>query len=299
MDRTLEAVRRQALAMGCESFHVGILDPEKGMLDKTYSLATLIRAVPYLKAENLRGGNILIRPDDSINAPLVFLDDLALDAAANGLRAAGLNPACVVQSSPTDHGWHAWIRLCEGPLPPEIIGAVARRLAAEFGGDPHSAQRRHFGRLAGFTNRKPEHRRPNGQFPFVLLAQAFGGIAPRGGDLIREARAELAAAGARQRSAAARRTAGLDARELFAGYWREWAECQAGAVDRSAGDWGAACRLLKEGHGVDAVIDAIVACSPDLAERKGARARAYAEATARKAADILMEKCQGGDDLMF
>ncbi len=46
-------------------------------------------------------------------------------------------------------------------------GALTRRRSADW---------RHFGRLAGFTNRKPERLLPNGLAPFVRLRQCEGKI---------------------------------------------------------------------------------------------------------------------------
>jgi hypothetical protein len=54
--------------------------------------------------------------------------------------------------------------------------AAARALADRFGGDPGAADWRHFGRLAGFTNRKPQYRRANGLYPFVQIADHNPGV---------------------------------------------------------------------------------------------------------------------------
>jgi hypothetical protein len=51
-----------------------------------------------------------------------------------------------------------------------IEGALVER----FGGDPSSADWRHFGRLAGFTNSKPERQLPSGLEPFARLRSATG-----------------------------------------------------------------------------------------------------------------------------
>ena len=51
---------------------------------------------------------------------------------------------------------------------------AAKELAKRFGGDLSSADWRHFGRLAGFTNRKHERVLPNGLGPFVRLRQCEG-----------------------------------------------------------------------------------------------------------------------------
>ena len=79
-------------------------------------------------------------------------------------------PACVVETSPGNfQAWlkHAWtLTAQEGTV-------VAKILAERFGGDPNSADWRHFGRLAGFTNPKPQYRLPNGLFPYSQLKFAF------------------------------------------------------------------------------------------------------------------------------
>ena len=51
---------------------------------------------------------------------------------------------------------------------------AAKELAKRFGGDLSSADWRHFGRLAGFTNQKPERLLPNGLAPFVRMRQCEG-----------------------------------------------------------------------------------------------------------------------------
>lgn len=55
-----------------------------------------------------------------------------------------------------------------------------------FGGDPSSADWRHFGRLAGFTNAKPERRLPSGLPPFVRPLSASGHIYSRATEFLAE-----------------------------------------------------------------------------------------------------------------
>ncbi|MFN7923553.1 MAG: DNA-primase RepB domain-containing protein [Bryobacteraceae bacterium] len=77
--------------------------------------------------------------------------------------------------------------------------AAARVLAERWGGDMSSADWRHFGRLAGFTNRKPKHVRADGQFPFVRIVEAESGrVLDRSGAVLEHARASM---NARLRSA--------------------------------------------------------------------------------------------------
>jgi RepB DNA-primase from phage plasmid len=49
-------------------------------------------------------------------------------------------------------------------------------LASRFGGDLASADWRHYGRLAGFTNRKNKYRKTDGTFPYVRLHDATGAV---------------------------------------------------------------------------------------------------------------------------
>ncbi len=46
---------------------------------------------------------------------------------------------------------------------------------------------RHFGRLAGFTNRKPKYQQDNGHFPFVKLREATGIEYDRRSELLQQA----------------------------------------------------------------------------------------------------------------
>ena len=65
-------------------------------------------------------------------------------------------------------------------------------LAERYGGDPHAADWRHYGRLAGFTNRKPAHTRPDGRQPYVLLHDVGGKLAPAAGEVLARAQERLA-----------------------------------------------------------------------------------------------------------
>jgi hypothetical protein len=69
--------------------------------------------------------------------------------------------------------------LAEHPqrLSKELSTSAARALAEKFGGDRGAADWRHFGRLAGFANRKAKHfDASTGLYPFVRLIEAAGGV---------------------------------------------------------------------------------------------------------------------------
>lgn len=178
MDRTTRAAQQQIAAMGTQVFEVGLFKPSavgQGgavMIPRTWDAATLIRSIPWLRMQNADGRNIYVRPKGEHNLSLV--DDLSVDAVQR-MRATGFAPAVVVETSPGN--FQAWLKHSH-QLPRELSTLAARRLAEEFGGDRGAADWRHFGRLAGFTNRKPKYITDSGLFPFVRLIDAPGIVYP-------------------------------------------------------------------------------------------------------------------------
>ncbi len=81
----------------------------------------------------------------------------------------------------------AWVRLSDRPLLPQLATEAAKELTERYGGDANSADWRHNGRLAGYTNRKEEHQRPDGHYPYVLLRDASGTTAPQAAKLLERA----------------------------------------------------------------------------------------------------------------
>src|SRR5262249_3518392 len=79
-------------------------------------------------------------------------------------------------------------------LSQRLSSAAARALAERFGGDLGSADWRHYGRLAGFTNRKEKHRQEDGRFPFVRLIHAGGGGYPNANDFLQRIEDQLESA---------------------------------------------------------------------------------------------------------
>jgi len=168
---TLNAMRRQIAAMGCERFDIGVLRPDGRMLLREGWLpGDIVNAIGWLRHENSAGAHIYIRPAGP--HALTLLDDLTRETIER-MSAEGCEPALVAETSPGN--FQAWLKHVE-VLDERVGTAVAKELAARFGGDPSSADWRHFGRLAGFTNQKPSRRLPSGLAPFVLLREAAGEI---------------------------------------------------------------------------------------------------------------------------
>lgn len=276
MDRTRDAVKRQIEAMACDLYQVGIYDPAKGMIQKEYTPDQLMKSIDYLKRENARGQDIYIRPAESTNAPLVLIDDIASNAM-NKLKLRGLIPAAIIETSPGN--CQAWIKLGKSQIEPEIRAHIAKSLAIDLGTDQASAEKRHYGRLAGFTNRKPQHQQANGYYPYVLCRASGGWITPDGENMVEKAREAVAKkVASRKEHSFQADTSHESARELYDRYWQEWDQNRHGPQDLSKGDWAVACRLAKEGHSAEAIADAIYEKSPGL--QAGTRARKETEAKA-------------------
>ncbi len=122
-----------------------IPDREIVMIPRTWDADTLVRSIPWLRRENRNNRNIFCRPKGEHN--LSMIDDLS-STAVRDLKKDGFEPALVVETSPQN--FQVWLKH-EKPLPAELSTAVAKALAARFGGDTGAADWRHFGRLAGFT----------------------------------------------------------------------------------------------------------------------------------------------------
>lgn len=179
-DFTKIAVERQVNAMGCGHFEVGVLNPnflnpetgdlEERMMIRSWSKETLLQAgtVDFLKAANAKGNHIYIRPAGEHGLTLV--DDID-QAKISDMKKKGFQPALVVETSPGNH--QAWLKNGK-TLPSNVSTEVAKIVAKEFEADQGSADWRHFGRLAGFTNRKLKYQNDMGQFPFCRLREASG-----------------------------------------------------------------------------------------------------------------------------
>jgi hypothetical protein len=193
---TLRFVEEQIQAMRVSALEVGAYkaaDSDSGqqhveMLIRTWDSDSLLRSVGWLRLQNLHGRNIYVRPKDE--HALSLLDDLNLKAVEQ-MKSEGFNPAVVVETSPGN--FQAWVNHGQ-VLPKQFSTKAARALAEKFHGDPSSADWRHFGRLAGFTNQKPKYRGADGLHPFVKLIEASGQVYPQAQAFLTELRQSFEAA---------------------------------------------------------------------------------------------------------
>ena len=178
---TLRFVRGQISAMKVPVFEVGVFKPaqagagkrEPEMLIRKWDSDSLLNSIGWLRLQNLNGRHIYIRPKGE--HPLSLLDDLKFEAIEQ-MKSEGFHPAVVVETSPGN--FQAWVNHGE-VLSKELSTRASQTLSQKFGADPSSADWRHFGRMAGFTNRKEKHRREDGLPPFVKLIEARGEVYPQ------------------------------------------------------------------------------------------------------------------------
>jgi len=171
-DATLNAITVQTQAMNAGVYEIGVLLPADfpRMLLRTWDAADILKSIPWLKAKNMEGAAVYIRPFGE--HCLSLIDDLKPETLPI-LKSEGFQPCLVVQTSPNNY--QVWLDHGR-KLPKELSTAVARALAERFGGDLGSADWRHFGRLGGLTNRKEKHRQPNNLFPYVRIIEATPGL---------------------------------------------------------------------------------------------------------------------------
>ena len=284
-DRTAQAITRQLTAMSCERYDVGIRDAGNGkMMNRAWTGDEVLQNIAWLKRMNARGADIYVRPAEDVSHGLVLLDDLDADGLA-ALKRDGLAPAAVLETSPDNY--QAWIRVGQA-LPPDQRGALARFLARDYDADPASADARHYGRLAGFTNRKAVHTRADGYQPWVLCRASSGAPAPAGPEMIRRVEDALERT-RRDRERSLRLQAIRTPQDSPRGvsvvdeYRAEMARLVGREKDLSRCDFLAAMTLGNRGRGADEIAAAMREASPGLLERKSGHEDDYVERTVRKA----------------
>jgi RepB DNA-primase from phage plasmid len=195
---TWQAVRRQLMAMPNDLYLVRLIHHAThrafpGERLWTAAQLTCAATIRFLRLRNREGCDIYIHPySGDHNAGYILLDlDTASPTVLETMRLQGLEPCVVLQTSPGHDTCaphlQAWLHLSRWPLEPALATSVAQRLARTYGGDLASAGWCHLGRLAGFTNQKPDRRTHRGLAPWVTVLHARAGLAPRAQHLLQSA----------------------------------------------------------------------------------------------------------------
>jgi hypothetical protein len=222
----------------------------------------------------------------------LLLDDVGI-GTLDWMNQDGVEPALVVETSPTN--FQAWVRVSDRPLPEGEATQIARELARRYGADPNSADCRHFGRLAGFTNPKPQYVRGNGQFPFVLLREAKGTLASQAARLREEARQLI---GQKPRQGGGGEVLVLsgtdrDPIEVFQELTAQLLETYGQAADCSRVDWMVTSEMLHRGFAAERIKAAMREASPKLHKRKKGHVDDYINRSVDKAFEQFRHSAQG------
>jgi hypothetical protein len=272
--------------MGCRKFEVGIREQATGkMMHREWSRAEVETSIPWLKRMNARGNDIYIRPAQGETHALILVDDVDGVTVAE-MKARGHHPACVVETSPKN--LQAWLKIDAEALSERLRATIAREAAQMYGADPASADARHYGRLAGFTNRKGQYEDAYGRQPWVLCREASGQTIRHGAELVDQARqrleAQALAAEQRARVQAIRfAQTGYDAVGVYRAKMKAQADYWGGRIDWSRADWDVCKTMLKSGYAPERIKQAMAQASPAIESRKAGHIRDYCHRTVEKA----------------
>lgn len=268
-------------------FEVGIRKAKTGqMMNREWSRAEVEQSAAWLKRMNAKGNDVYIRPAGEHG--LVLVDDLTADKISR-MAKDGFPSAATIETSPGNY--QAWVKLSDKPISAEARSVAARSLAKHYGGDLNSADSKHYGRLAGFTNQKLKHAR-DGKQPYVLAHECPGKAATAAPALMERVDLWLdkeEAQNERQRRLEALRQAkpGYGGHDPTKEYQRQAQRLMAkygDDADLSRMDWMIAQDMAKGGRfTVQDIQKGIRECSPNVESRKAGHIEDYARRTAEKA----------------
>lgn len=192
---TLYAIRRQLAAMHHELYLIRLIHYPTGRAfpgERLWTATQLCQeaTVRFLRTRNREGCDVYIQPHAGCrNAGYILIDlDHHSPAALESMRSDGYEPCVVLQTSPGH--LQAWIHVSVAPLEPVVATEIGKQLARAYRGDVASSDWRHLGRLAGFTNQKPQRRQPHGYAPWVRVLHARAGLAAHGASLVQQAQCQ-------------------------------------------------------------------------------------------------------------
>lgn len=290
-DRSATAAAAQMIAIGAERYEIGIRDAATGkMMNRVMTQSEVLNtALPWLKRMNARGNDVYMRPAIAGSSGAVMVDDVTIEKIEQ-MKRDKLEPAAAIETSPGNY--QVWIRFKDGQLSKDELKAIARALAQKYEGDMNSADGEHYGRLAGFTNQKPKHKRESdGRQPFVLLRDAQGAVAEKGPDALRRIDQSLDKIDAQrereQRIASLQQPtptrSGSAARDEYARQAKRLLQRYGAETDYSKMDYMIAKDMAGRGWSGSEIEKSIAAASPAVESRKAGHIEDYARRTTERA----------------
>ena len=267
-DFTLIAVKRQLKAMNVSNYEVGLFHRANNqMLPRFLTAQTILKSIDWFKTMNYQGHDIFIRPAGSQG--LVFFDDLNIGTIEK-MKTDGYAPAVLVESSPMN--FHGWLKVSETPISEDVATIVSKLIAHRYGGDTNSADWRHYGRLAGFTNQKLEHIKADGKQPFVLLSSGAGKLAENAEKILSKAHGLTESNKVKKldrKAVIANIKNKTNLRDPCSFYESELLglEKRYPILNTSKADWMIVNKMIDKGYGEAHIRQAMEACSPALEKR--------------------------------
>jgi RepB DNA-primase from phage plasmid len=193
---TTQAIRRQLAAMPHEIYLVRLIHSQTRRAFPGEQMWTAFQLthpaiIRFLRGRNREGCDVYLHPCAQDRNPGYILVDLDHTGPAliETMRSNGHEPCVVLQTSPGH--FQAWVQVSAAPIQPAVASHIGKHLANLYGGDPASTDWRHLGRLAGFTNRKPQRRDWRGYSPWVKVLHARAGLATQGARLLEAAQHQV------------------------------------------------------------------------------------------------------------
>lgn len=286
LDRTLVAVKRQISTMKSGEYDVGIYHrDEDKMARRIWDINQILKSVSWLKSKNFSDHDIYIRPNGSVG--LIFFDDLNI-SSLDSMKTDGIQPCVVIQSSPQNY--QGWIRVSNDPIDKDLATRVCKIVAKQYGGDINSADWRHYGRLAGFTNRKKEYIDANGRYPFVLLSETSNALSKNNVHLLKTAKKSLKEERSNLFQTLKEIPRSKDGSVEIDKYYKDQIEFLrqrfGNEFDCSIADWWVVKNLVAQGVSKERAREVLINNSPALETRKNNHASKYLDVTLNKAYEI-------------
>ena len=193
---TLQAMRRQLAGMPHDLYLIRLIHHQTRRAfpgERLWTPPELLHpaTVRFLRVRNREGCDMYIQPYTEKQNPGYILVDLdhTNSEIIETMRAHGHEPCVVLQTSPGN--LQVWVHVSATPLPPSLASSIGKQLAQRYDGDLASSDWRHLGRLAGFTNQKPQRRNGRGYAPWVQVLYARASLATEAAALRQQAERSL------------------------------------------------------------------------------------------------------------
>jgi len=285
-DNTTKTIARQLNYLACSSYEIGIYNRNSDRMElRTFTAKTIFKSINFLKYRNINGHDIFIRPEGP--SGFVFIDDLSVsDLTKMGNDGYMLNVA--IESSPLNY--QGWLKVSESPIPTETASIVGRYLARKYGADMRSSDWRHFGRLAGFTNRKPAYVDEIGQYPFVSIYDVSNKMCPNPKELFSEAIDEhekQQAKKSRPMNYSSKLRTSSNPIEVYQTEIEVLKSFWGAKYNSSDGDWNAVLKMITSGFNANQISDVLFDKSESVAKRSVPRANDYVQRTITNAFNVI------------